>query len=81
MKNKSNEPTLITQKGVMTEAEFNHAIKLIKCKPVTMGACHAILVDGYSSKRVCSAFSITRPTINKYVNLIKDEWRKNYATK
>ena len=81
MKNKRFDSTFINPKGVVTEAEFNHAIESIKCKPATISACHAILVGGHSSKYVCSAFSITRPTVNKYVNLIKDEWRKNYATK
>lgn len=74
-----NNPNKNQSIGLMNKEEFNHAIALIKIKESVKNACYLILVSGFLNTAACLKEKVSRPTVNKYINLIKIEWRKNIA--
>ena len=65
--------------GLMSQQEFDSAIKNINMTDNIKGACRLILVKAYYRTVACKQQNISRPTANKYLKLIKDQWRKDIA--
>lgn len=63
----------------MTEEEFNKAAEFIQKKTSIHKACGLILVNGFYNVIACKTEGVSRPTVNKYIKLIKEQWRINTA--
>lgn len=67
--------------GLMTKKEFYAALGSIKTTDAVKKACYLILVSGYYNTVACLKEKVSRPTVSKYIKLIKTQWRKNIANK